>query len=154
MERNNEYLCRQKWRTEWDRKGQKLIDSELCSPEHLWKERNERRIKIIQHSQIVKRPERAKAYSPGQRPGYKGRQKLRPVRATEQYEWTSFALTGRNYTSHKNPGRCPGLWAFALSGRTSETWKIQNSKLKPHPGELTIEHWTLSIEHWAFKIKN
>ena len=31
----------------------------------------------------VTRPEGAKAYSPGQRPGYNGSQKLRPVRATE-----------------------------------------------------------------------
>ena len=30
-------------------------------------------------SQVGKRPERAKAYSPGQRPGYRVRKKIRPA---------------------------------------------------------------------------
>ena len=29
----------------------------------------------------------------------------------------AFALTGRQVYAHKYPGRCPGLGAFALSGR-------------------------------------
>ena len=48
---------------------------------------------------------------------------MRPVRATALYiarSFKAFALTGRQVTAqNKNPGRCPGLGASALSGRAA-----------------------------------
>ena len=47
---------------------------------------------------------------------------MRPVRATALYiarSFKAFALTGRQVTAQNNPGRCPGLRAFALSGRAA-----------------------------------
>ena len=48
---------------------------------------------------------------------------MRPVRATALYlvrYFKAFALSGRQVTAqNKNPGRCPGLRASALSGRAA-----------------------------------
>ena len=48
---------------------------------------------------------------------------MRPVRATALYivrYFKAFALSGRQVTAqNKNPGRCPGLWASAPSGRAA-----------------------------------
>ena len=44
----------------------------------------------------------------------------RPVRAKALYialYFKAFALTGRQVCARNYPGRCPGLGAFALSGR-------------------------------------
>ena len=49
---------------------------------------------------------------------------MRPVRAKALYfVWymKAFALTGRQTCVHDYPGRCPGLGAFALSGRVELT---------------------------------
>ena len=35
------------------------------------------------------------------------------------WSFKAFALTGRQVCEHDNPGRCPGLRASALSGRTA-----------------------------------
>ena len=52
---------------------------------------------------------------------------MRPVRATALYiarSFKAFALTGRQVTAQNNPGRCPGLRAFALTVRAVELFLI------------------------------
>jgi len=36
------------------------------------------------------------------------------------HNFKAFALTGRWFVYHENPGRCPGLGASALSGRAAQ----------------------------------
>ena len=38
----------------------------------------------------------------------------------------AFALTGRQFCAHNNPGRCPGLGASALSGRVGRNFSKES----------------------------
>ena len=75
------------------------------------------------------RAEGPKAPSPGHRPGYDGNQQGRQVCV-------------RNY-----PGRCPGLGAFALSGRFNRTdQKVFSKKSAQRFGSFKRLHYLCIIE--------
>ena len=77
---------------------------------------------------IQVRAEGPKAPSPGHRPGYDGNQQgaqygQKPYGLPGVFK--AFALTGRQVCIRNNPGRCPGLWASALTGRMELTGRVE-----------------------------